>query len=265
MVVVSTNILYDTTTFTKLLALQSRMLTVTRESRGHHFGNFHNYYDFHETLSRMSVMFEGSMLKLWRSMNCPDVFSILDVGCNEGNLTAEMLRISREQIPDTVTIVAVGIDIDEELISRAKSKYSDTGMQFFTVNCMDSKDYESFIRTVGIEKFSVVCAFSITMWIHMNFGDSGLIDFLTILGSTSMNAVIIEPQKWISYRKAMQRCRRLKIAELPFYKNITIRNIEDASVKLYQENHNMRLMYRNQCEEWGRELLIFCKCDIDSL
>jgi SAM-dependent methyltransferase len=241
------------------------MLSITKESRGHHFGNFHNYYDFHETLSRMSVMFEGSMLKMWQSMNCPDVFSILDVGCNEGNLTAEILRIAREQLPESVVVIAVGIDIDEDLINRAKTKYGDTGMQFFSVNCMESAEYASFIHAVNIETFSVVCAFSITMWIHMNFGDAGLMDFLTILGSTSANSIIVEPQKWISYRKAIQRCRRLKIPELPYYKNITIRNIEEACVKLYHENFAMKLVCRNQCEEWGRELLIFCKFDIDNV
>lgn len=239
------------------------MLTLTEESKGHHFGNFHNYYEFHETLSRMSAIFEGSILAMWKSLSCPDVFSVLDVGCNEGNLTIEMLRICREQLPSTVSVVAVGIDIDRELIERAKSKNSDPNLQFYTVNCMDPSDLLCFNNECGKTEFSIVCAFSITMWIHMNFGDDGLLEFLSFLGSYSANAVIIEPQKWKSYRNAMQRCRRRKIKELPYYTNIAIRNVEDESVRVLSENYGMKLVCRNECKEWGRELLILCKFDLE--
>ena len=237
------------------------MLSLNPSSKGHHFGNFHNYYEFHETLSRITVILEGVVVKIWRALDCPDTFTILDIGCNEGNLTAEMLRLVQQQLPETVTVVAVGIDIDDALIERARLKYADTTMKFYTVNCMVPAEVTSFINSISIPTFSIVCAYSITMWIHMNFGDTGLNDFLVLLGTLSANAVIVEPQKWKSYRNAMQRCRRLKIAELPYYQSLKIHSVEEECVRVLSETFAMKEMQRIQCTEWGRELLILCKLD----
>eukprot|EP00124_Ichthyophonus_hoferi_P006058 Ihof_evm1s1162 gene=Ihof_evmTU1s1162 len=60
----------------------------------------------------------------------------------------------------------------------------------------------------GIKKFSLVTCFSVTMWIHINHGDRGLVDFLHYLSLLS-DTIIIESQPWKCYRNAEKRLRRL--------------------------------------------------------
>lgn len=228
-------------------------------ANGHHFGNFHQYYDFHNPVARYSIILEGTFKKIWERLNSPQKFYILDIGCNEGNLTIEILQLARVQLPN-IECIAIGIDIDDKLIKRAQNKYQDIqGVTFITANCLSENVIINIMKLYSIEKFSLVTAFSITMWIHMNHGDDGLIQFLQIMGEITNGGILIEPQKWISYRKAIQRCRRMKINELPHYQNLQIRDIELYSQEYYTNNHQMELLWRIPCEEWGREAVLFIK------
>lgn len=57
-------------------------------------------------------------------------------------------------------------------------------------------------------RFDIVFAFGVTMWIHLNNGDSELFRFLETLASLG-KYVVLEPQPWKCYKAARKRARRL--------------------------------------------------------
>lgn len=236
-------------------------LPLSDDSRGHHHGNFYQYYQFHNSLSRYSILLNNTFYNLWESLSKPSTFYLLDIGCNEGNLTIELYNLIKLQLPSYIQCMIIGIDLDNNLINKAKEKYSSFSNEiiFLTLDCMIPHAIENIMKEHNIIKFSLVTAFSITMWIHMNHGDNGLIYFFNLMFDITNGGILIEPQKWISYRKAIQRCRRMKISELPHYQDITIRDIEAYAEEYYQLNQNMKLLWRVPCEEWGREALLFIK------
>jgi ribosomal protein L11 methylase PrmA len=95
------------------------------EMSAHKYGNYHKYYSFHPASSRMDIIKSyGLYLKVWVAQGEPAVFSILDVGCNEGDLSMEVLRQARSELPPTVKCVLLGIDIDPSLIELAVTTHS---------------------------------------------------------------------------------------------------------------------------------------------
>jgi SAM-dependent methyltransferase len=237
------------------------VLPLSEESRGHHYGNFHQYYDFHNPSSRYSMILHNQTFSIiWNRLKCPQHFYLLDIGCNEGNLTIEMLQLAKQQLPSSVHCLIIGIDIDPQLISKAQEKYSMiTDAIFITGDFLRPHVLSELMASHQIDKFSLVSAFSITMWVHMNHGDDGLNSFFQFMSDITESGLLIEPQKWISYRKAIQRCRRMKIAVLPHYQDLVIRDIESYAQEYFLKNHQMELGWRISCEAWGREALLFLK------
>ena len=190
----------------------------------------------------------------------PKEFYILDIGCNEGDLTLELLSLVQNELKDVKCFV-LGVDLDKFLIDRAnaKSPCNDT-VQFKMVDVMgnDLEAIDEYLSSHSISKFSVVCCFSITMWIHMNHGDEGFKSFLKLSSGYSSSCFIIEPQLWKCYRKAIQRCRRLGMDELPYYQDLTIRDAAE-----YVKNFILANGYGTCTDlgtmEWGRPLLFFLR------
>jgi SAM-dependent methyltransferase len=212
------------------------------EISAHKYGNYHKYYTFHPSETRSSFFAgEELFLKMWEAQGSPAVFAILDIGCNEGNLSIDMLEQAAKELPHSVKCFLLGIDVDSSLIALANTKYTKeigTGnVQFSTVNIMDEATTNEFMSTyfksissndLPCSGFSVASLFSITMWIHLNHGDSGLVnclkrssDLLTPLGS-----LIVEPQPWKCYKSADKRCRKLGITRPLHYSELQIREIE---------------------------------------
>uniref|UniRef100_A0A8D8QSC4 RNA methyltransferase n=1 Tax=Cacopsylla melanoneura TaxID=428564 RepID=A0A8D8QSC4_9HEMI len=54
------------------------------------------------------------------------------------------------------------------------------------------------------KKFDIVFCFSVTMWIHLNHGDQGLLDFLEKISSLG-KYLVLENQLWKCYRNAQRR------------------------------------------------------------
>jgi hypothetical protein len=71
----------------------------------HVFGNFRQYYTFHPVASRLDVLPAGAMRQLWTSHGQPKVFSICDLGCNEGDLSLAMWERARTELPMDVEVV----------------------------------------------------------------------------------------------------------------------------------------------------------------
>jgi len=235
-------------------------LNLTKEEpavNGHHYGNFHEYYNFHKCEDRCSSLSTQFFVDIWEHCGRPTVLHLLDVGCNEGDLTSEVLKEAKKQLP-SVNVVAVGVDLDSVLIQRANNKYkNNSSLHFATIDVMEENSLMSYMSTLNIKSFALVSCFSITMWIHMNHGDEGLLKFLHLMGSVSNCSVLLEPQLWKSYRKANERCRRRGIPELPYFTSLTIKDMRKHCIEFFTTSFDMTLQQSNDTPGWNRPLLLF--------
>lgn len=116
-----------------------------------------------------------------------------------------------EAFKDRRPLFVLGVDIDEVLIKRAKTKPTTVAdgdaLQFLHVD-VTSTEFNSqigeFIEAAKREptvprKFDLVTCFSVTMWIHLNHGDDGLWKFLETVSDMTEH-LVIEPQPWKCYR-----------------------------------------------------------------
>ncbi|RZC36532.1 Bin3 and/or Methyltransf 31 domain containing protein [Asbolus verrucosus] len=216
------------------------------------FGNFINYYQFHPPENRLKLI----PLDIWNE-NKP--FFGLDLGCNTGDLTASIYNVLKEKVKYCKIL---GIDIDPSLVERAQEKIQyKEDVTFYCLDFMDEggrtfiKDY---LKKQKLNKFDVVFCFSITMWIHLNYGDTGLKKFLEEICSLG-NVIVVEPQPWKCYRSAVKRMKLCK-ADFPLFKELKMRQtIEDDIEQFLLVNCKTIKMYESARTDWGRKLLIF-KC-----
>ena len=80
------------------------------------------------------------------------------------------------------------------------------------------------------EKFSIVFAFSITMWVHINAGDEGLRQFLVKCCSLAEH-LVIEPQPWKSYKSLHKRWKKLGQTPPPCYFSNNIRSTVEQDIQ----------------------------------
>eukprot|EP01038_Epipyxis_sp_PR26KG_P015085 gene15085-20298_t len=236
------------------------------------YGNFHKYYTFHSADSRSSLLSIDHFYRMWLSQKQPNVFTVLDVGCNEGDLTLDLFTIIRNALPSWVRCVIIGIDIDKMLIELAVSKSknfqlkvgNDDTILFLTTDLMD----ESFEKEVfnklkcdlNFSSFSFISLFSVTMWIHLNWGDDGLrkcfSDCISLYLSDT-GSILVEPQPWKCYRSAAKRCRKSGV-EVPInIETIQLRQIDRDIIDIMEVYHNSRRTWSIGKEIWGRSIFIF--------
>lgn len=203
------------------------------EGNGHKYGNYHDYYSFHPSTVRTSLLPIGIFNDIWLNRddnnNGSKVFNVLDVGCNEGNLTVDMYNRIRSELSNDVTINVTGIDIDPVLIQRANNKNnilsnSNDSIQFLTIDIMNNDSISIISKT----KYHFISVFSVTMWIHLNHGDDGLKRFLHSIAdlTTDKGSLLIEPQPWKCYKKASKRLRKLGMPPPMYYGKLNISDIE---------------------------------------
>lgn len=242
--------------------------TSENDKIGHIFGNFHNYYSFHSVESRLSFITADVIRNAWNNIGRPTTFHMLDVGCNEGNLSLQVYHQVNEILTSYgVKCTMFGIDIDDELIDRANAKAKDqlleSNVHFQAINIMDTDcdKIESHMRNHQCERFHLVTAFSVTMWIHLNYDDIGLRTFLRRISSIS-NVVIIEPQNWKSYKNAVKRSRKLELDKPKYFDHLKLRDdIHDQIIKFLNEDVDCKFdKYETLGQDtWGRSLHIFTK------
>jgi 2-polyprenyl-3-methyl-5-hydroxy-6-metoxy-1,4-benzoquinol methylase len=153
---------------------------------GHTHGNFHNYYSFHPPTERTSMFPSGWFREHYDALGRLDQFAILDVGCNEGNLSYAVLEKAKGELPENVHCSVTGIDLDAELINRANHRYANTNMNSeININSSSSSSSTGGVRFEAIDVmaeadrarlqditsalrhgngFQLICLFSITMW-----------------------------------------------------------------------------------------------------
>ncbi|KAF7256117.1 hypothetical protein EG68_06742 [Paragonimus skrjabini miyazakii] len=156
-------------------------------------GNYSDYYFRRDPNDRLPYLM-------------PEWFTgkdVADYGCHNGTLTFGVL----ERFPDVRRIDA--IDCDAELIANAKSMQRErlrwnTGsvVRYEKINFQVANWIDSSTPTEEPE-YDTIIAFSVTKWIHLNYGDAGLMRFFRRAFNLLKPGghLILEPQPKSSYRR----------------------------------------------------------------
>jgi SAM-dependent methyltransferase len=242
---------------------------------GHHYGNFHNYYNFHPVSERLQHLPAGMFKAIWESDGCGKIFAMLDVGCNEGDLTIQLALLASKELPDHVTVRSLGIDLDGELINRANNKIVQLGASlpkncnicFAACNIMEtdnnsSSSKENAIRShlhdIFVDSFSFISLFSITMWVHLQYGDEGLREFVKKSCDLTSCSILIEPQPWKCYRSAARRLRKMHLPDFPYpFTTLSLTNIDQEICDFATNQCGMAYNWSLGVESWGRSLVVY--------
>lgn len=146
--------------------------------------------------------------------------NILDIGCNDGSVTLEIA--SRFSITSIT-----GIDIDKELIGKAKKNHKYMFKKSLNPNLLsvsfEDGNYvlldESLLET-ETPRFDTILCLSVTKWIHLNFGDDGIkMMFKRVFAQLRPGgAFVLEAQPYEGYR----RRKRLTETTLKHFKSIKL-------------------------------------------
>ena len=253
------------------------------ESIGHQFGNFHSYYRFHPVTERTQYFTTGMFSTIWEADGKPPCFTMLDVGCNEGDLTIEMALLATKDLPKHVSVKVLGLDLDSELISRASIKLdamrhssslpSNCTIEFNTCNLTLPASYsedgvvQTFLQSCGdtssciqSNTFSFITLFSVTMWVHLQVGDDQFKSFLHNICNLTSSSILIEPQPWKCYRAAARRCRKQSLPSFPYPPDtLKLTDIDDVvrSIVIEECHFSSRCSWSLGTESWGRTLVVY--------
>ncbi|KAM3936151.1 RNA 5'-monophosphate methyltransferase [Leptodactylus fuscus] len=229
------------------------------------YGNFPNYYSFHPPETRISLLPPGLLLELLhRHGGLQDTVLALDVGCNTGELSVALYNylMQTEGGPEILKhVYFMCCDIDPDLITRAQTANPcPDAITFSTLDITDASSLgtlHSFLDRFGQSSFHIGFCMSITMWIHLNHGDNGLVEFLNRLKSLC-DYVLIEPQPWKCYRSAARRLRKLGRQDFDHFHTLSIRgDMAKEITKIMTKDGSTELIHRFGKTSWDRSLLLF--------
>ncbi|XP_041036304.1 pre-miRNA 5'-monophosphate methyltransferase [Carcharodon carcharias] len=231
------------------------------------YGNFINYYRFNPPGERLRLIPAADLVAVF-----PGGRTVaLDVGCNCGDFSIAMYKHLcdlKENLmwvsPGGMDLKLLGCDIDADLIQRATESNSfPESISYVTLDVMDPASREAVLKPY-LDKFDhtafdICFCMSVTMWIHLNHGDQGLLDFLVCV-SGLCEALLIEPQPWKCYRAAARRLRKLGKSKFDHFKTLSIKG--DVAQKIQQfliTDCKMELVRCFGSTSWDRNLLLFKK------
>lgn len=266
----------------------------TSLDKGHRVGNFHEYYKFNPPMNRLDVLQKCGILEYIKTtvikhdtitqiarerdskrikldineqhVKLDHTLAYCDLGCNEGDLSLALSKEMAEGLQTACSLHCLGLDIDKELIDRARSKKNcqqDTGdesnhpdkissdvrveAEFQVCNLNDEADHltkcREYLDLAGKERFDLTSVFSTTMWIHIHSGDEGLVAFLKRVTSLT-NHLLIEPQPSKCYGKVNVRLRKMNRPE------------EDISLERLRMRNNIEVEIDKLLEEFGFERVV---------
>ena len=240
---------------------------------GHRLGNFPNYYKFHPVEQRLKLFPPNLFVALFQALGSPRALFLLDVGCNEGDLSIALYHHVKRELGTSTTVRILGTDIDTTLVNRAVEKSKDIAadVSFIAMDYMEEQTskykLDEYLRLHGATYFDFISLFSITMWIHINHGAEGLNRFLRQSIDLTRACLLVEPQPRKCYKTARTRCRKQNLTP-PTYLEQSF--IEDTA-KSESTNEIIKQMLMGttrtmDCfdwgtEDWGRSLLLFRKID----
>jgi len=219
------------------------------------FGNFINYYSFNPPENRLKSI-PDNLLTL---IDSDSPICILDIGCNAGDLTAALYESLSKNSGEQIRML--GVDLDDKLVDRAVTNFTiKDKLEFQPIDIMSETfkdDIGQYLQKYNKTKFDLVTVFSVTMWVHLNHGDLGLIEFIKRLCSISQN-VLVEPQPWKCYQTAARRMRKLGKQEFEEMKNLKFRGpgVDQEIVNLFvKEGLNIVADFGES--KWNRKLILF--------
>ncbi|KAF5185616.1 7SK snRNA methylphosphate capping enzyme [Thalictrum thalictroides] len=195
------------------------------------FGNYRHYYGYRITKDmNQDPRFKVFKKEWFEDKDC------LDIGCNQGLITIEIAK-------SFCCRSIIGIDIDYSLIESAcwnlkRLSKNDTAIsspsnasesvlsdrandllehsvpvslnndtEIVRNNLLDRVTFrkENIVEKVcrDTEKYDTILCLSVTKWIHLNWGDDGLITLFANIWQLLRpgGILIVEPQPWKSYKK----------------------------------------------------------------
>ncbi|XP_077185014.1 RNA 5'-monophosphate methyltransferase [Paroedura picta] len=234
------------------------------------YGNFPDYSRFHPPEGRLRLLPSALLSRLFPEQREGPLLG-LDVGCNSGELSTALyrhllgLQESRSCPQGSMAGMDLRLlccDIDSELIERAKqrSPFPDS-ISYITLNIMDPNTREpllrSYLDTFGRSAFDLCFCMSVTMWIHLNHGDRGLVTFLSCLAS-KCTYLLVEPQPWKCYRAAARRLRKLGRNDFDHFRSLTINgDMVENITKILTNDCAMELVCCFGSTSWDRSILLF--------
>lgn len=174
------------------------------------YGNYNRYYGYRKGTDCADIRINLFRKEFFENKD------ILDIGCNIGHIT---LTIARDYSPRKI----VGIDIDKSLIKIAKKN-----IRYYNIkNLLNKSEADDNKRIQFIHgnyipesdeclqnekpEFDTILCLSLTKWVHLNFGDSGVKRLFKKIYRQLRpgGCLLLEPQSWASYQK------KSKITVLP--------------------------------------------------
>mmetsp|Transcript_3443 Transcript_3443/g.4337 ORF Transcript_3443/g.4337 Transcript_3443/m.4337 type:complete len:179 (-) Transcript_3443:130-666(-) len=167
-----------------------------------------------------------------------------------------------------VVVKALGVDIDPDLINRGNelAVHQNSNCTFKTCNIMDPKSRYEAIKSG--KQFDLVSCFGVTMWIHLNRGDEGLILFLETLVQLTRRVLILEPQTSKNYKSAKSRIRRAGAVVPNSFKSLRItgnnimKTIDDVLMSSTGHDKFTEKQILGETK-WKRQVIMYTKSNIE--
>ncbi|XP_049589781.1 pre-miRNA 5'-monophosphate methyltransferase isoform X1 [Syngnathus scovelli] len=221
------------------------------------YGNFINYYSFNPPENRLSLI-PRTLLRDLGYNDSRQTTLLLDVGCNSGELSVALYKHLVET-PSRTNVHLLGVDLDETLIRRAKENNTlQEGVTFapldITGNCVPLREH---LARHGCSVFHLTLCLAVTMWVHLNHGDAGLLQLLSRLATFSRH-LLLEAQPWKCYRSAARRLRKLGRSDFDHFKSLNVRGDMSEHAREHLEKHcDMEMVRSFGSTTWDRKLLLF--------
>ncbi|KAM8914362.1 pre-miRNA 5'-monophosphate methyltransferase [Spinachia spinachia] len=229
------------------------------------YGNFMNYYTFNPPENRLSLIPPTLLRDLSLVHGDAQQRSlILDVGCNSGELSVAVYKhlvrepACREEAGER-EVHLLGFDLDQVLIQRAQQNNPlPANVSFVLLDATeDTRLLQEHLARHGCSRFHLCLCLAVTMWVHLNHGDDGLLQLLSRLASISQH-LLLEAQPWKCYRSAARRLRKLGRSDFDHFKSLRIRGDVAQRAREHLERHcDMELVQSFGSTAWDRELLLF--------
>lgn len=166
-----------------------------------------------------------------------------------------------EEHSDGAKVYLLGFDLDEILIQRAQQANPvPSNISFVPMDIIkDSDQLKDYLSKRGCSRFHLCLCLAVTMWIHLNHGDSGFLQLLSCLASYSQH-LLLEAQPWKCYRSAARRLRKLGCSDFDHFKTLKIHgDIAKHATEHLEANCGMELIQSFGSTAWDRKLLLFKK------
>ncbi|XP_043706422.1 probable RNA methyltransferase At5g51130 isoform X3 [Telopea speciosissima] len=216
------------------------------------FGNYRNYYGYRTGDLKEDPRLMVLKKEWFEGKDC------LDIGCNQGLIT---ISIAKKFFCRSIC----GIDIDAHLVETAnwnlrRIAKMDKEPNLFDVVCFRKENFISSWRSCS-EAYDTILCLSVTKWVHLNWGDDGLITLFTKIWRLLRpgGILVLEAQNWKSYKSNHQVS---EIATFNFH-NVLIPPSHFQEILLdkigFRTVENITASLPGSTGGFNRPIFVFCK------